>query len=263
MDEHPQFAEDIELYALGVLEGEEKQALEAHLAACDDCQARLESARGMVALGSLAAPLLEAPARSRERLLETVRARRRVREEPGIERAGFWRWPNLAWAFALAVALVGASLVAIDNKRMSREQAALRARLERQTTDLENAQAALNLLRMPETQRVHLVSGEAKPVPEGRVFYHSRHGLLFFASHLKPLEPDKTYELWLIPAEGKPMNCGTFQADERWEAMLLLPPIPPMAPMTKPVVVKAFAVTVEPAGGMPWPTGPKVLVGGL
>jgi hypothetical protein len=24
---------------------------------------------------------------------------------------------------------------------------------------------------------------------------------------------------------------------------------------------KAFAVTEEPEGGMPWPTGPKVLVG--
>jgi anti-sigma-K factor RskA len=29
------------------------------------------------------------------------------------------------------------------------------------------------------------------------------------------------------------------------------------------MAAKAFAVTVEPKGGMPWPTGPKVLVGGV
>jgi len=260
MDDHPQFAEDIELYALGALEGEEKRALEAHLAACDDCHARLEDARGLVAMGSLAAPPLEAPARGRERLLEGLRARRQPAQELAGERPGFWRWPNLGWAFALAVVLVGASLVSIDNRRLSREEAALRERLERQTLELDKTQAALNILRAPETRRVHLVSGEAKPVPEGRIFYHSRHGLLFFASHLPPLEPDKTYELWLIPTEGKPMNCGTFQTDERWEGSVLLPPMPPMPPS---VAAKAFAVTVEPAGGMPWPTGPKVLAGGL
>ena len=260
MDDHPQFAEDIELYALGVLEGEEKQALEAHLAACDDCHAKLEDARGLVAMVSLAAPPLEPPAGARERLLESLRARRKPAQEPAAERPSFWRWPNLGWAFALTVVLVGASLVAIDNRRLSRDEAALRERLERQTMELDKTQAALNILRAPETQRVYLVSGEAKPVPEGRLFYHSRHGLLFFASHLRPLEPDKTYELWLIPTEGKPMNCGTFQTDERWEGSVLLPPMPPMPPR---VAAKAFAVTVEPAGGMPWPTGPKVLVGGV
>ena len=41
MHDHPQYAEDIDLYALGVLEGEEKQALESHLTACDDCQRKL------------------------------------------------------------------------------------------------------------------------------------------------------------------------------------------------------------------------------
>jgi anti-sigma-K factor RskA len=259
MEEHPQFAEDIELYALGVLEGEEKQALEEHLAACDDCHARLEDARGLVAIGSLTAPPLEVPAGSRERLLESVRARRMPAQEPASERPSFWLWPNLGWAFALAVVLLGASLVAIDNRRLSREAAALRAKFVQQNMQLAKTQVALYILRAPETQRVHLVSGDAKPVSEGWAFYHS-HGLLFFASHLRPLEPDKTYELWLVPTEGKPMNCGTFQTDERWEGSVLLPPMPHMPPK---VAAKAFAVTVEPAGGMPWPTGPQVLVGGL
>jgi anti-sigma-K factor RskA len=257
MDEHPQFAEDIDLYALGVLEGEEKRALEAHLTACDDCQRKLEDARGLAAVVSLAAPAVAPPASARARLVQTIRARRSVPGEPAAEGASLWRWPNLAWAFALLVVLAGASLVALDNRRLEREVSALNARINEQSTALGHAQAALDILRAPETQRVQLVSGEAKPVPEGRVFYHSRHGLLFFVSHLRPLKPDQTYELWLITSEGKPMNCGTFQTDERWEGTLLLPPMPPHVP------AKAFAVTIEPAGGVSEPTGPKVLVGGI
>ena len=86
MSDHPQFAEDIDLYALGVLEGEERRAFEAHLTGCDDCQRKLDDARGLVAMVSLAAPPLEPPAGARERLLESVRARRRVPEEAGAER---------------------------------------------------------------------------------------------------------------------------------------------------------------------------------
>ena len=209
---------------------------------------------------SLTAPPVAPPAAARERLVESIRARRRAPEEPAGEGASFWRWPNLAWAFALVVVLAGASLVALDNRRLERETAALSAKIEQQARALGKARAALDILRAPETQRVQLVSGAAKPVPEGRVFYHSRHGLLFFVSHLRPLEPGKTYELWLIPSEGKPVNCGTFQTDERWEGTVLLPPMPALPPN---VAAKAFAVTIEPAGGVAAPTGPKVLVGGV
>ena len=257
MHDHPKFAEDIELYALGVLEGEEKQTLEAHLTRCDDCHRKLDDARGLVAMVSLAAPPLEPAAVVRERLLESVRARRQVREEPAAERSSFWRWPNLGWAFAAVVLVAGASLVAVDNRRLSREEAALRTALEQQTAQLDMTQAALDILRAPETQRVRLVSGTARPVPEGKVFYHSHRGLLFFASNLPPLEKQKTYELWLIPTVGSPINAGTFEPDARGEGSVLLPSLPPR------VVAKAFAVTIEPAGGVSAPTGPKVLVGGV
>jgi anti-sigma-K factor RskA len=257
MPDHPQFAEDIDLYALGVLEGVEKQALEAHLTRCDDCQRKLDDARGLVAMVSLAAPPLAPPAGTRERMLESVRARRRVAVEAGAERPSFWRWPNLGWGFAVAALLVGMALVAIDNRRMSREEAALQAALEQQTMQLDKTQAALDILRAPDTQRVRLVSGEARRVPEGKVFYHSQRGLLFFASNLPPLEKQKTYELWLIPAEGNPVNAGTFEPDARGEGSVLLPVLPPH------VVAKAFAVTIEPAGGVAAPTGPRVLAGGV
>ena len=64
MTDHPQL-EDLDLYLLGGLEGEEKHALEAHLPTCSDCRRKLAEARGLLALVSGAAPALVPPARVR------------------------------------------------------------------------------------------------------------------------------------------------------------------------------------------------------
>jgi len=60
---HPTREEDFDLYVLGALEGDEKQAIESHLAGCTDCSRKLAAARGRVAAISFAAPRVEAVAR--------------------------------------------------------------------------------------------------------------------------------------------------------------------------------------------------------
>jgi anti-sigma factor RsiW len=56
MNGHPTRPEDFDLYALGVLEGEEKAAFEAHVPACAACAEKLAEARGRIALLAFAAP---------------------------------------------------------------------------------------------------------------------------------------------------------------------------------------------------------------
>ena len=79
----------------------------------------------------------------------------------------------------------------------------------------------------------------------------------FATSNLEPLQPGKTYELWLIPAAagGSPIPAGTFRPDERGNASVILPPLP------KGVEAKAFGVTVEDEGGAATPTQPIILAG--
>jgi anti-sigma-K factor RskA len=60
-----------------------------------------------------------------------------------------------------------------------------------------------------------------------------------------------------VPTSGSPISAGVFHPNANGKASILLPPLPPG------VAAKAFAVTVEPAGGVPQPTGPKVLIGGV
>jgi anti-sigma-K factor RskA len=254
---HPQFAEDFDLYALGTLEGEEKQALDAHVKTCPECSPKLAEARGRVALLALAAPPRPAPVRVKERLMEKVGGPKSAVIQVRRVRAltPFWRWviPSLALA-SLVLAFFAASL-RMENDRLNRRLAELEAGRRETQAALERLRNVAELLTAPDTVKVTLVAGAARPVPQGKVFYHPQRGLLFYAANLPALPPGKTYQLWLVPTQGNPLSAGIFQADPHGNGEVVLPQLPPG------VAAKAFAVTIEPAGGVPQPTGPKVLVG--
>ena len=72
---HPQFEEELDLYALGALDSEEAQELESHLEVCPECSRKFAEARGRVALLALAAPPQDAPSRVKERLLKQIASR--------------------------------------------------------------------------------------------------------------------------------------------------------------------------------------------
>ena len=59
MTAHEQFAEDLALYAVGALSGDEKVSLEKHLQECASCRRELEQLRGDAALLALSTSGLE------------------------------------------------------------------------------------------------------------------------------------------------------------------------------------------------------------
>ena len=250
MNGHPQFDEDFDLLALGTLEGEERQALESHLGTCPECARKAEEARGRLALLALAADTEIPSAKTRAHLLRRVRGE--APQLSGTPRAN-WLIPTLA---------VGAMVLAVISGYLNVENRKLRRMLieDRSAADVlrESAarnQAIVDLLMAPDTAKVTLVSAATRPAPVGRVFYHPQRGLLFYAANLPALPADRTYQLWLVPIAGKPISAGTFAVDARGNGQVLLPALP------AGVAAAAFAVTVEPVGGVPQPTGPKVLVG--
>jgi hypothetical protein len=123
----------------------------------------------------------------------------------------------------------------------------------------EQAREVLSALTAPEAQRVTLSLTKApQPAqPTGRATYlPSRGTLIFVASHLAPLPAGKTYELWLIPADGTaPRAAGTFRPDQSGNANVVAPP------MRENLTAKAFGVTIEPEGGSSTPTMPILLAG--
>ena len=89
MTVHEQFADDLSLYALGALLGEERLAVERHLKECFACQHEVEQLRGDLACWLYRPVAQNLHLRSRERLMAAIakeprRAQvRLLSEEPG------------------------------------------------------------------------------------------------------------------------------------------------------------------------------------
>ena len=80
---------------------------------------------------------------------------------------------------------------------------------------------------------------------------------LVFTVALPPLPADKTYELWFITPDQRKTSAGTFNVDLTGNGMISVQPPKDLGP------VAGVAITDEPAGGVPAPTGSVQLVGKL
>ena len=164
--------------------------------------------------------------------------------------------PWLGWAVAGGAVLAAGDLYH-QRKEMRASLVAEDVKIAGLSEQAERGQAVLDALTDQSATRVTLTETPEAPKPVGRATYVPDKGtLLFTASNLQPLEQYKTYELWLIPADGHdPIPAGTFQPDARGNASVILPQLP------KGVIAKAFGVTIEDAGGSQQPTLPILLVG--
>jgi anti-sigma-K factor RskA len=260
MNGHPTRDEDFDLYALGALEGAEKQALESHVAFCIGCAQKLADARGRIALLAFAAPQVKAPAIVKERLLQQIRAPRErsgaglTEMSPrGASRTVLSRWTAILLPIA-AVLAIATFLLWNANRQLDGQLAALRRSAQLQEQQLQDAREIATLITAHDTITVPLAPQPAMPQGMAHVMYNAKMGMLMYEGEIPPAPSAKSYQLWLVPASGNPISCGVFNPvsgqPDHW--MMKLP---------KGIDPKAFAVTLEPSGGMPQPTGPKVLIG--
>lgn len=260
MNGHPIRDEDFDLYALGALEDDEKRAIESHVAGCSPCAGKLAEARGRVALLAFAAPVVEPSPRVKQRLLEQIRS---TSEDHPVQRvrgaserpSGFMgRW----WTAALVPAGVVLALAAIflweENARLGKQLAAERASIERMQKELDGLRDVSALVQDKDTMTVSLAPMPGMPQGTARVLFNSQMGKLMCDGAIAPAPKNMTYQLWLVPKQGDPISAGFFDSTAGGYSSW-------MATVPKGVAPMAFAVTIEPAGGMPHPTGPKVLVG--
>jgi hypothetical protein len=155
---------------------------------------------------------------------------------------------------ALLIIAVGLSWEVLHlDERLRHETATL----HRMAAENAKAQAVVDALTAPAAQRVLLTSVKTPPAPSGRAVYLPSTGALVFqGNNLASLPADKTYELWVIPANGSaPIPAGLFRPDATGNASVVMLELP------KGVPAKAFGVTVEKASGSDTPTAPILLAG--
>lgn len=95
MSTHEQFGDDLSLYALGVLQPEERHVLEQHLKDCLQCRQELEELRGGMGLLAFSVSGAKPPARSRERLMAAIAKEpvkdAKVRSARAVNLTPWWR----------------------------------------------------------------------------------------------------------------------------------------------------------------------------
>jgi anti-sigma-K factor RskA len=253
---HEPFETDAAVYALGALDGEERSRFQEHLAAgCALCAAAVREHRETLADVARDVPPMIPPTGVKADLMRRVTATNSSRPSG--------RRRRLRWALATAAAVVGVSaftagLVASRYEArigvMARETARVRAELHRQEAALRDrvavAQGVIDLLLDPATRVIALRGAGPTPEAVGRLVWHGANGGYLFVAKVPPPPAGQVYELWTISA-GQPRPAGVFTVDPSGRASH------PVPPTRSPVDL--FAVTLEPAGGVPAPTGPIVL----
>jgi len=236
-------------YAVGALDGEDLAQFEAHLPGCAECQAAVRDAHDTLARAMLSAHPQIPPPGVREAL---------VRRVGGAGRRSWLRWAAATAVVAAAAAGFAATWVAVRYEarlgQMARETAAVRERLARNEAALQEQVAfyrgAVELLRDPTTRVVDLRGQGAAASASGRMIWNDAGGGHLFVAGLLPAPAGKTYALWAI-AGGTPRAAGLFGVDASGRGAHRIAP--------GSTAVQVFAVTLEPEGGTPAPTGPIVL----
>ena len=221
--------DEYEAFALGAAEDPERTEIIQHLSdQCPTCTQGIREAASVVASMSTLGHQTKPPKALRRRVLAMVNA-------PG-GRSRFAVW--VPWGLALALALVLASVIVPAH---------------RQSMSASRFEEALTILNDPSAKEVSF--GEAAHPARGRFFISPRRGIVLIAASLPPLEPNKTFEMWVLPQSGKPIPAGTFKGEREGTAIHVRP-----GPVQS---ASAVAVTIEPSGGSPQPTTTPFIVSRL
>ncbi len=267
--------DDLALYAMQLLTPEEMEEMSLHLQHSAEARRVLSEIYGDLSILSHTAEQHAPAEHAQQRLMKGVAREKKaipidalqagayaprdsahLFEEPAKRSVAARVLPWVGWALAAGMVLPVVNFYQ-QRERLQDTVAGQSRQMQEQQSSTEQAVALMQAEQDPTAVRVALTSTGAAPPPEGRAVYVPDKGsLLFTASNLEKLQAYKTYELWIIPKDGKsPIAAGIFRPDERGNASVILPALP------KGVEAAAFGVTVEDGEGSPTPTMPILLKG--
>lgn len=252
------------LYVLDSLTPAELAEFQAHLVQCEACRAEVVALRPVVAGLARAIPQAEPPAHLRERVIRTVTgrtsaARGKEAATPGaeVQRPRVVPWLLAAASLAAVVALGAYSLQLrgrVTDLEARLQQALTQASVaEQQIADARRtaleAQSQVAVLAAPDLVHVDLTGQPNAPGASARAFWSRSRGMVFTASNLPSLPAGRVYQLWVLTASGPPISVGLLQPDQTGALTSVFQTPADIPPPTQ------VAVSDEPTGGVPSPTG--------
>ena len=249
MSTHEELKANAAGYVLGSLDPEERRAFEAHLAGCAECSAEVASLRPVIGALATAVPQVTPRAELRDRILSGIVAGAGV--GAGLKTRPYTvhdrKSPAALTWLPLAAAIVIAVGAAVYVARLQRQMGELQARFDQ-------AQATTAVLAAPDLARIDLQGQPVAPDARARALWSRSRGLVFTAANLPPAPEGKAYQVWVVTAQA-PISAGLLTPDSSGIGTQYYMTPADIAP---PVAV---AVTLEPAGGVPAPTGERYLIG--
>ena len=278
-------------YILGALESAEIETLRAHVESCGDCRRQMQDEGETLSRLAFAVPQLEAPAHLKDRLLariELVDGPATQMSKPSrraffgknlfsLPRAGAVASLLLIGVIFGGVWLNGGSKKEVPDEnrenagqleQVARSNEDLSAKIpsftdiEPEATDVLGRQRH-NLYSVPPTSTpsgtsVNMLWGTGWEANARGMLMVSRSGshALLLALNLRPLPPDRVYQVWLVK-NGRRYSGGYFTVDASGYGQTLIFQYASIAEF------EGIGITIEPIGGSSGPTGISVLKGDL
>ncbi len=237
-----EFQDLLGAHVLGALSPAEHRRVDSHLQSCKGCQDIVASYQS-VSEGLLHAADLKLPPKSLCRRLQ--RQIGQSTETPGWRRA-VRRVPATAFGLALGLIL----LVSINIGILLQTQRLL-DRGQDAAAQQRAGQAAMAIASYPSSR---VASIEEDGLLGTFVYDPDLPVGVMYVWGLQPPSEDQAYQAWLVDPQGQRLSGGllTFSEDPGFGWLLIEAP-------TTMSAFSSLGVTVEPAGGSPAPTGPRIL----
>jgi anti-sigma-K factor RskA len=268
--------------ALDALDPAERDAVLAHVAGCEICPAELATLREAASQLAFAAPGASSAGnreRIHSRLMDRVAADARARgivplrpvvsppsssgSAPTPGRSGGWRRAEwLAVAASVLFFITGALFA-----NATRDRQNLRDALQAELASGQSARTSSDSLRTLVSLRDSMIAGligrdvavvsltsSGAKAPFARMFWDtSRNTWTLVAHNMPALKTGRTYQLWLVTKTAK-ISAGTFEPNNGDAVVRATYPLARDS-------LQAIAITEEPSGGVPQPTGAMIVAG--
>ncbi len=273
--ENEEFIQRSADYALGGFEGEDLRAFEAYLKTASPQE--LETFSELASTAAMLPLALERKSpshRVKDELMQKIALSSRAREAVHERTASLAQkslptrnWMPLAIGASLAMVVVFSLFVVNlmntinrQNERLivaEQEKHQLNTRLVELRDELTRKDEQLKVLAAKDLQMSMMKGMEVNPVGYGKIIWDPEHGTAILqVSNLPAVPSNKDYQLWVIK-DKKPISAGVFSVHDTNAAFFRIENLA----VTNPKEIGAFAVTLEPKGGMPQPTGDMYMKG--
>ena len=249
-------------YVLGALDATERRAFEAHAAACPICRDEVRSLQRVADALARSIPQRTPRPEVRARVLAGISLDEPAAVPEALRRSTVPNWLPLAASILLA-AVLGAYAVALHGRisdlevrvnDAERRASAAEGETLQARRAADTAQSAMAVLAAPDLVRIDLAGQPVAPQATARALWSRNRGMVIDIANLPPAPQGRVYQVWVVTAQA-PVSAGLVTPDATGRATGVFQTPVDIAP---PVAV---AVTLEPAGGVPAPTGEKFLVG--